>query len=438
MNLRDKSLPYKRLPVCLYSYWLLLMAWQTMRPVANRSSVDIAAKAVLIIALAISVIMIRLPLKTKNFVFFHVFALFMILHAFIKESNLSAVNAISYGYSILFAYLFFVHIGKFKMSQIQYIGFLNLLIGAVSMMAAYSMAFRSGKFIGAFSVRNAYGNELTSFFTSNHEYALYLLLGCYACLFCYQRTLDVPAKHQKVYLFLLAIYAVNLILTYSRTALLGASIMLAAFVMLSKMVRAKKIIVVTLFFAVVIFLLSQTLQGYVFNIILKNSDDAGRFTMWRYGLGLYSNFSVFDIMTGYGGTATRVLLESLGNHASFHNAYIQILVQYGIIGMLFFIGIILGAVKNALMIMRHDRFVGSMILSLTLATVAIMATNTTIIMQSNVDSFIITVVVFVMPIYMKNSVIAGQFKVSSNTIVADHALSRESIDAATDNRGFFS
>lgn len=393
----------------VYLYWILLMAWQTLRTTSNRSIIDILVKVALIVFLSYSVLKIRLPNSLKNMFLLFIFALYMVMLLFIKEPSISPESIIVYCFPILFSYLFLVHAYNYSLSINSYIRFLNSVIIAVLVMVGYTFIFDFNNLLKAMSATSAYGNELTSFFISNHEYALYLFLGIQSCMFCYQFFIDTDRRKKGKYLLLAGLFLVNLILTFSRTALLGVLVLAFVFLLTGKNNRTKRMLIFLLIMSIAVLLFIPALRDFFVKIVLSDNDDAGRIGMWNYGLELFKDSAFIEKLTGQGFTKITDMLFIFSQHKNFHNSYIQVLLQYGMIGLSFLIGLILSSVINGIRVFRKNRFIGAMFISMTLSTAAYMFTNTTIIMQSNIDSYILTIFVIILPIYVKNAIYSNKF-----------------------------
>ena len=393
----------------VYLYWILLMAWQTLRTTSNRSIIDILIKVALIVFLSYSVLKIRLPNSLKNMFLLVIFAFYMVMLLFIKEPSISAESIIIYCFPILFSYLFLVHAYNYRLSINSYVRFLNSVIIAVLVMVGYTFIFDFNNLIKALSATSAYGNELTSFFISNHEYALYLFLGIQSCLFCYQFFIDTNRRKKGRYLLLTGLFLINLILTFSRTALLGVFVLVFVFLLTGKNAKTKKVLFLFSLLIIATLLFIPNLREFFIKIVLSDNDDAGRIEMWNYGLELFKNSTFFEKLTGQGFTKITDMLFIFSQHKNFHNSYIQVLLQYGIIGVSFLIGLILSSFVNGIRVFRKNRFIGAMFISMTLSTAAYIFTNTTIIMQSNIDSYILTIFVIILPIYVKNAIYSNKF-----------------------------
>lgn len=393
----------------VYLYWILLMAWQTLRTTSNRSIIDILIKVALIVFLSYSVLKIRLPNSLKNMFLLVIFAFYMVMLLFIKEPSISAESIIIYCFPILFSYLFLVHAYNYRLSINSYVRFLNSVIIAVLVMVGYTFIFDFNNLIKALSATSAYGNELTSFFISNHEYALYLFLGIQSCLFCYQFFIDTNRRKKGRYLLLTGLFLINLILTFSRTALLGVFVLVFVFLLTGKNTKTKKVLFPFSLLIIATLLFIPNLREFFIKIVLSDNDDAGRIEMWNYGLELFKNSTFFEKLTGQGFTKITDMLFIFSQHKNFHNSYIQVLLQYGIIGVSFLIGLILSSFVNGIRVFRKNRFIGAMFISMTLSTAAYIFTNTTIIMQSNIDSYILTIFVIILPIYVKNAIYSNKF-----------------------------
>lgn len=393
----------------IFLYWIMLMAWQIFRTTSNRSIIDILIKVALIVFLSYSVLKIRLPNSLKNMFLLVIFAFYMVMLLFIKEPSISAESIIVYCFPILFSYLFLVHAYNYRLSINSYVRFLNSVIIAVLVMVGYTFIFDFNNLIKALSATSAYGNELTSFFISNHEYALYLFLGIQSCLFCYQFFIDTNRRKKGRYLLLTGLFLINLILTFSRTALLGVFVLVFVFLLTGKNAKTKKVLFLFSLLIIATLLFIPNLREFFIKIVWSDNNDAGRIEMWNYGLELFKNSTFFEKLTGQGFTKITDMLFIFSQHKNFHNSYIQVLLQYGIIGVSFLIGLILSSFVNGIRVFRKNRFIGAMFISMTLSTAAYISTNTTIIMQSNIDSYILTIFVIILPIYVKNAIYSNKF-----------------------------
>lgn len=208
------------------------------------------------------------------------------------------------------------------------------------------------------------------------------------------------------------VFAINLVLTYSRTALLGFVVMLVTYIFIGNNNTVKKFIIACSVFGVLVLIFSPSLQKYVIKVLLKENTDAGRLEMWNYGLALFKESSLLEKLTGYGYTVISDKLANYSQHQSFHNAYIQVLLQYGIIGLIFFAGLIVSTVLNGIKTFRDNRFVGAMFLSMSISAIVYMLTNTTVFMLSTSDSFMFTIFFAVIPLYVKNAIISKDFSAS--------------------------
>lgn len=407
---KDKIRNKSHLHINLYVYWVLLMAWQLFRPTSNRSLVDILVKVCLILFLIVSAARIRLLYPKSNAIIFILFTFYMLLNMFVNEKAFNASIIITYFFPILFSFFFLIRLSYYQITKEEYFKFLNLIIIADLVMVGYSLIFQFGKFKNALTITNAYGYELSSFFLSNHEYALYLLLGFQSCLFCYHFITDTKRNGNTKYIFIALLFLINIVLTFSRTALLGAAVLIIVYILLSKNNRVRNIMIFSIIILFLLLLFSDTMRNFVLKIVLKDNNDAGRLEMWDYGIRAFNDSSILEKIIGQGYSKVLNDLFLFSNHKSFHNAYIQVLLQYGIIGFIFFVGIILTSILNGIKTMRKNRFLGVMFVSMSLSMIAYMFTNTTLIMQSSIDSYILTIFIIIIPKYVNNSIEQNLFE----------------------------
>jgi len=286
---------------------------------------------------------------------------------------------------------------------------LNLIITTDLTMVIYSIIFQFEKIKRAFTIGSSYSNELTSFFISNHEYALYLLIGFQSCLLCYHFLSGAKSLVKNRYIILSLLFLVNMILTFSRTAILGVCVLLITYILISNNNKVKRLALSLMLTTVILFIISKDFNEFMLKIVLKGNNDAGRFSMWNFGLNIYKDSSLLQKLTGQGSAKITQALFYYSNHKSFHNAYIQVLLQFGLIGFLFFIYVIISSIINGIKLTHKDKFLSAMFISTSISTIAYMFTNTTLIMQSSIDSYILTMFSIILPIYVKNSIYNNEF-----------------------------
>lgn len=381
-------------------YWGILVFWQNVSGAQTRGTIDTIIKIGLL-AYFIGFYLRRA--KVINIKIIPVFFLaFSLIITATGESQFSLSNVIAYAYPILFLSMVYGFGDGHEINRSQLVSFCNCVIGITLYAAIYAILFRWDQFAGALSLSAAYGSELCSFFISNHEYGMYLVAAIISCLLCLKYTLKINKKRKIIYIIAIALFSVNLILTFSRTSLLGLGIFLIVYCLFEK-AKARKWIIMIAVAIIVIMTLSPTISTFVNNIVLKENNTAGRDVLFAQGVQYFQNGTLFEKIFGHGINAPRLYFESYYDHGSVHNGYLQVLLYYGLVGFISMSAFILHQVIVSIRFLKVDRHIGAISLALLLSAAAMMFTNTAIIFTSAIDSYFLTIFFIVVPKYLRNS-----------------------------------
>ena len=186
-----------------------------------------------------------------------------------------------------------------------------------------------------------------SFFSQRNIYAEYCLISLACCLILHEITKN------KMYIFLGLLFAFNIYITDSRTSLYSCIFMLILYFYIKS---RHKILLVILGLTVILMFYVTYFYNYDFTIISSHYDatsgmDSGllRFNMWKRGLDvLYKNNA---LLQGFGDGAASEFLMQYYAFGSFHNAYMDILFEGGIVRLVLFISSI---AFNILLIIRGN------------------------------------------------------------------------------------
>ena len=237
---------------------------------------------------------------------------------------------------------------------------------------------------------------------------MYLACAMVSCGLCLKYDVGMTPVKKGCYIVSLLILALNLILTFSRTSMFGLAVFLLIFLILGKG-KLKRWILAVLLLAGVVILLSPELSDYVYRVVLKGNTLADRDDLLAAGIRFFRSGTVWQKVFGYGIRDTRVYFESYLYHGSAHNAYLQVLLHYGVIGEGFLLAFLFSQVCASLQIFRKNQFFGAANLGLTVMAMAMMFTNTAIVFTSPIDSYFLTVFLFVVPKYVRNAIKNDRF-----------------------------
>ena len=299
-------------------------------------------------------------------------------------------------------------ITKKQLTQLCY-----MLTFAVMYIVVYALIFQPEKYVEAITVTNAYGNELTSFLTSNHEFGYYLSFGVMAAILCLELDGRLNAGRKAYLITAIVLFSVSLILTFSRTAIVAFAVMLFFYVVFSRRKTMRKVLIFTMLGAMAVVFLIPPLREYFLLIVFKNNNDAGREVLIDAGMTMFWRGTLLNKLFGYDRQTAVQYLADTFRHGSFHNSYVQTLVCNGLVGLSFLIGCLIYEACNIYRTVKAAQqwkwliqlfygFLGAMLVTMMFQTNDLFA--------SSIDSYFLTFFAFVLPIYVNNAVRQGVFE----------------------------
>ena len=388
--------------VTLFAYWFVLVIWQNVSSVSSRSEVDIAIKIVLLAFLCIS-FAIKSRLKIANALVMGVFFLTQVV-SLLNENNPTFSVYIFYIYTGLIIVLVFGLGHNFVISKRELQRVYDAIILVALYAAVYALLFRTDHFLSAFSITSAYGNELSSFFSSNHEYAMYMAAAIICCVIGLEMNNGKSTKKSLFYILSLLLLVPNLVLAFSRTVLLGTAFFFLIYLVGAKNTRLKKWIFVGSTVSLFVFLFNSRIRAFVNGIIFKGKTSAGRDYLYATAEGLFKKGSLLQKAFGYGIGYSRTYLEEMTSHGSVHNAYLQMLLYFGIVGLAWLIGFLVVRIRSLLKLCAKNRYWGYVFLGLITWAALMMYTNTFLIFTSSADCYFLTFFAIIIPMFSANAI----------------------------------
>lgn len=386
----------KNISYVLFMYWLVVILWQTFRPVANRSLVDTAVK----MGVFLAVVLYAYSNRSEKFssVFTGTFLFFIATQFctfYVDRGNITTGNLITVVFMLMQIFVFFGWCRNARIEIFNLEWFCIQLNRIVLIMCLYNMIFNWNRFSIVFSLNSgAYGYECRSFLYSNHEFALYTAAAIISLTWLLISEKIKFGKASVLYI----IFILNILSTYSRTALLGCGgAILVLLLFYSKKIFAWIAGIGALLYSIV--LSNDYLYTLVFVKILKGSFiggeiDDGRDSMYEMEWDAFVNADILQKIFGHG----------YGGASQFpgHDAYLVILLTGGIIMFLWFAFVIFLGIYSSLKIMKNNKSVGSLMLGFQILSLLYMVAQTPILFYSTMDSFFITSIAVLIPYYVAN------------------------------------
>ena len=399
----------KKVHIVLYAYWFILLIWQNVRSVGNRSGLDTIIKAGLILLLVIYFFSNLQYVKLKELACVLVLAVCACFTLF-TGSNRTFSLMLYYLYPVLLYAIVYIGGWNAQINRKQLLTLLHGVVIMVSYIVIYAVLFCRDQFANAFSISTAYGNELSSFLVSSHEYGMYLSMGIMSVILCSELEDKTPLWRKICYLGCLGVFAANLILTFSRTSIIACSVMIVIYMLTfaSKSNRNKLLAVIAV--GAVAIICVPMLQRFFISIVFKDGANSGRNELAALGLRLYEEATPIQKLLG--NADFNEVIERASEHSNLHNGYIQMLLTNGIKGVVFLVGVIGTAfVGNQFMKQGSavERKLCKMFNGFLLAFCVFMLTTTSTLFYSSIDSYFLTLFAVIIPKYVRNSIKAGNF-----------------------------
>lgn len=388
-------------------YWAILVLWQNINPQSTGSLFDTIIKIGLLMFLTLYCLF-HSKISLYGISIFMILSISILITMF-TESSISIRMILNYFFPILYVFLTFFIGGEYEINKKRYVFFLNCIIVIVLYIALYSIIVLNDEFVAALNTTNAYGSELSSFFTSNHEFALYLVAGITSCIVCLELNKNLSKIKKLFYFASIVIFFANLILTFSRSYILTAATIILVYMFFNRKTKiAKKFCFLSVIAILVVFGV-PTIRSFIFKVVFKDNNLAGRDVLASTALDMFERSNLFNQIFGYGVGNVIELFRTELSHASVHNAYLQVLLNFGLMGLTILVLFLIYNVVVSIRTIKKEKFIGTLITGLSIACIVPMITTTSIIFTSQIDSFFLTMFMIVIPKYVRNSINNGNF-----------------------------
>lgn len=395
----DKQSSYMHIIVSIY--WILLLFWQVFRPVENRSIIDIGFKILMLATLLIYVIL-KSYYNKINMVGLVLLVLYLLTQV-ISHWNSFDIFKISHLIDLIFTacmvFTFIILNSTYIINRDEMIIFSKIIVSVVLVLCVYADVFQFGQIINALRTTTGYANAVSSMMASNHEFGLYLSFGILSYRFLISKSKGKP-RNIIIYYSLMSLFFFNLILTFSRTALI--SMVFAALISVILMKKHRLTILSLAGMLILIILMNAELRKFFYDIVLRVEFDGNRGTLLEGGLTFFAKGSIFEKMFGVGQSNTVQYARQISPSSSFHNGYITILLNGGLSMILFLLIIIISNIKNGLKTFQYDKYDGAYLLAGTVIMLLFMWGQTPVIFSSDLVSSMLTFYCIIVPKYYFN------------------------------------
>ncbi len=279
----------------------------------------------------------------KEFLFLSVCVLNCILSTlfvFMKYNSVS-LNEIIFTLTLIYnIFIFTICIRKFSITKEEVMKFFEKMV-ILGLLSVIFNLISNYKFLPSLlTVDNSYNLQFGSFFPNRNQFGSFMLIMIISNTFLYRY------KNEKKLLFVQILFIINLILTMSRTSMLGLFTFFAVLLYykyfvekkeISKKIK-KNIFIVTILLVIIIIILLlttdllETLNKLFFRLDTIRTG-SGRFNLWENGLSIVKDN---NILFGIGRFKLIELNSLIFNSrlTQFHSLYLEKLFTHGILGMI--------------------------------------------------------------------------------------------------------
>lgn len=272
----------------------------------------------------------KIKTSRVSFVAFIIFSLFVLAINIINSIHLNNINDFIYNANaisiICLVFVFLVNNNKSLINEIS----IRYVLISVVLFAVCSSIFNIyvnyESIMNLAAIRNAYEAKFTGFFLGRNQFGAYLYLSIVSCFYL-ENIYDT-----KVSVFIVLFLILNLLFTFSRTPILCTLL----FLIISKLKFSNpkiifgSIMLTSIFVGFYVF----TSIGDLADKFLIRSDvgSAGRISRWMKLLMLVINEPSVLLGISPAGFKAFMLQNNFG-FAHIDNAYLEILISYGIVGV---------------------------------------------------------------------------------------------------------
>lgn len=391
-----------------FLYWFVLVVWQNIGGAELRSAADTIIKLVLLLYLCWSFFSRSRVVSQNSLVIILLFAGTQLITLFTRET-ISFYILVTYCFTILFVFMTYGVGRHFEITQRELIQLFYCIIAVVLYTVLYTVIAEPEQYRNAFTSTTGYGSEFHAFFASNHEFAMYCFFGTAAAVLLVDMDHRLGGFGRVLLLAIATVFLLHIVLSFSRVTMICAAGFLLAYVIFNKHSWNRKWVYLLAFAGVAAYLSSKELQTFLYEVAFKSGDVSSREVLMEEALAYYRGGSLFQQLFGFGITDSRAYLSENAVYGSVHNGYMQVLLYYGVTGLVWMMAILASQLLEGIRFLRKDKLVAAISIAFALVVAADMVASTQLIFTSPIDCFFITAMFIVVPKYMRNAVENGRF-----------------------------
>lgn len=391
-----------RFVIYLFAFFLLTMLLQMFNITNENTPQDAIYKNMILVLFTILAIIYaaknKIRFKSNYFIVIFLFFISQLLTGIINKdfSSVSLGTFYTYIYPTLIMVIFILIFGNKSLSELQLKQLFDYIILFSIYMCFYNFIFNFNSLSKIFTIASSYDLKLSSFLDNRNSFAGYLLFGAIANI----ANIYITNNKNKFYYLSLAFIIINMLITMSRTAMLSLIIFLFSLVFLSKDKKKIYHLIIIILFLMFIILISSKLRYFVFNNLIRYSSGlTGRDKLLKIGIDIFLGG---NILFGNGYVNPTKIVYSIAGNGSFVNTYVTMLVNGGIVMIMFFIISIIFSYKNIKSIKKDNKKLYIIFMSVIISYLVYAVGENLRIFAKDMNNYLATLYTILLPLYLLN------------------------------------
>lgn len=284
---------------------------------------------------------IRLEYIMMSLIYLYILSLTVISNIFM-EINIELFDLINVFAKAITLFLFFSLPKNINLKKETLFKFYQYMIILGIVACIYNMIVNFNSILHFFSINSSYELSLKSFFSNRNQFGSFLFIEL-TLIEAYKN----KSKNVNIFLyFCSALFLVNLVLTMSRGAILATAVFFIYVFLNQRGKLLLKVLSLALFIygTTMVLMSNNSLFMFIRNMIIRpESGTTGRSGIWLIGLSVLAEN---NFIVGLGlNTALRIAKTKGLLLEQFHSFYIELLLNGGILELLFTAVVIISVIK---------------------------------------------------------------------------------------------
>lgn len=338
-------------------------------------------------------------LSKKSLFFIFCLTLSQLSTGLINQLNPLSLFAKVFMICILYIYFYEIPLKSVKIYQKDIFRFYKMYVWFIVIACTYNMIMHPTLILHISSAAVYSDEAVSSFFDNKNSFGVFLLFGCIA-----STILNITTKKRK-WLFISWLFILNELMAFCRTAAVLSVAMVIVSILIGKNKNdfIKNIIIffIVLTIGILFVFYNSTINNYLFNVLFSSTTSLDvRENYVSSMIGLLNGEHLFF---GYGAENSSLLAVQYAGNKYFHNTYLKMAIEGGIVYTSIFIAIIFMTIVNALKIMIKNQVIGAFCLLSIMIYIVYSYVEAVVLFDTPVICMVATIFSISIPLLFKNA-----------------------------------